>query len=127
MGYANQEFYIRKEDVIKDAEHPYAKLSVEAVSKAMNELKGYEFQLYILLSMNQIDYKMGFSPTDLVKYYGGSDKSWRSARDALKKKGYLVQISGNQWEFKEEPMRDNSPVLNDTDAEAVFAQGHWDF
>ena len=24
-------------------------------------------------------------------------------------------------------MRDNPPVLNDTDAEAVFAQGHWDF
>ena len=28
MSYAYQEFYIRKEDVIKDAEHPYAKISV---------------------------------------------------------------------------------------------------
>ena len=127
MGYANQEFYIRKEDTIKDAEHPYVKLSINATQKAMNELKGYDFQLYILLAMNQIDYVMGFSPTDLAKYYGGSEKSWRNARDTLKRYGYLIKISGNQWEFKEEPVRENPPVQDVAGTETVFAQGHWDF
>lgn len=131
--YANQEIIIRKKDAFVDAEHPYVKLNIDCVQKAMEELKGYEFQLYMLLSMNQIDFELAFSPSALEKRYGGTRKTWGAARDVLKEKGYLVQLKGNRFEFLEEPMRDDPTVLNDTDAEAVFAQvpikqnGKWSF
>ena len=131
--YANQEIIIRKKDAFVDAEHPYVKLNIDCVQKAMEELKGYEFQLYMILSMNQIGFELAFSPSALEKRYGGTRKTWGAARDTLKEKGYLVPLGGNRFEFLEEPMRDDPTVLSDTDAEAVFAQvpimqnGKWSF
>ena len=124
MASVNQEIYTKKVEVEKDAEHPYAKIGVETTYDAIKDLKGYEFQLYILLAMNQIDFNLEFSPKGLVDRFGGSDKSWRNARDTLKKKGYLVQTSGNNYEFFEKP---NAVAVPLTGAEAVFAQGKWDF
>ena len=123
--YANQEIIVRKKDAIADTEHPYVKLNINCVQKAMEELKGYEFQLYMLLSMNQIDFELAFSPSALEKRYGGTRKTWGNARDTLKEKGYLVQMNGNKYEFLEEPRLESSPVQVITDAEPVSA--HWNF
>ena len=35
-----------------DAEHPYAKISIESWQNAMGDLDNYEFKLYTLFYMN---------------------------------------------------------------------------
>lgn len=124
--YANQKTIIKGNISVKDAEHPYVKLSIENTQNAMKELKGYEFQLYMLMCMNQQDFHWDLSPARLEKTYGGTRKTWTNARKALEEKGYLV-ANGNKETFYEMPVRENPPVQNDTDAETVFAQGVWDF
>ena len=118
--YPNQEFYTKLQEVPKDAEHPYIRLSIEATRRALKELKNYEYKLYTLLAMNQVDFKLGFSPKHLEDTYGGTRKSWAEARDVLKEKGYLVETSSHNYEFFEMPMRDDPSVENSTDAEAVL-------
>ena len=124
--YANQKTISKGEEVLKDAEHPYMRVSIESVQSAMKELKSYEFQLYILLYLNQEDFKLDFSPSYLEKTYGGTRKTWANARKVLEEKGYLVG-DGNKEEFVEKPMRQDAPAMDNTDAEAVFAQSSWDF
>lgn len=132
-SYPNQEFYTKLEEVPKDAEHPYAKMSIEATRRALKDLKNYEYKLYTLLAMNQVDFQLGFSPKQLEMTYGGTRKTWAEARDVLKEKGYLVETSSNHYQFKEMPGSVEEPVLEDTVAEAVFAQvlpteqKGWDF
>lgn len=41
--YANQKTIIKGSSSVKDAKHPYVKLSIENTQNAMKELKGYEF------------------------------------------------------------------------------------
>lgn len=103
--YPNQEIIVRRKDMLKDADHPYAKVNIQVAQDAMKELKGYEFQLYMLLTMNQIDFEMAFSPLALSQKYGGSDKTWRSAKKTLIDKGYLVETSSKHYEFMEIPVR----------------------
>lgn len=128
--YANQKTIVKGIETKKDAAHPYVKLSIDSVQDAMKELKGYEFQLYMLLYMNQKDFKLDFSPSYLEKTYGGTRKTWSAARKVLEEKGYLV-ANGNKDTFYERPMREDQPVLNSTDAEAMFRQvsdeKKWDF
>lgn len=128
--YANQKTIVKGIETKKDAAHPYVKLSIDSVQDAMKELKGYEFQLYMLLYMNQKDFKLDFSPSYLEKTYGGTRKTWSTARKVLEEKGYLV-VNGNKDTFYERPMREDQPVLNSTDAEAMFRQvldeKKWDF
>ena len=86
--YANQKTIIKGNTSVKDAEHPYVKLSIENTQNAMKELKGYEFQLYMLMCMNQQDFHWDVSPARLEKMYGGTRKTWTNARKALEEKGY---------------------------------------
>ena len=104
MSSPNQYWVTRKSDIEKDAAHPYARVNVKAMRDAMANLKEYEFKLYLLLSMNQYDYKMEMSPQDYANECGGCKRSWQNARDGLKEKGYLVEKSGNQFEFYETPI-----------------------
>lgn len=124
--YANQKTIIKGNEAIKDADHPYVKLNIETTQNAMKNLKGYEFQLYMLMCMNQKDFQWDLSPARLEKVYGGTRKTWSNARKALEEKGYLI-ANGNKETFHEVPELIDPSVLNDTDAEAVFAQGVWDF
>lgn len=120
--YANQKTIIKDENgILMDAEHPYAKISIESWQNAMSDLDNYEFKLYTLFYMNQRGFKFDLSPGKLEKTYGGTRKTWTKARKTLEEKGYLIS-NGNKETFMERP---NALVQNNTGAEPVFA--HWDF
>lgn len=115
--YANQ-FSIKKdgEMVLKDADHPYAKISIESIDKALEELDGYEFKLYMLLYMNQEGFEWDFSPAHLEKAYAGTRKTWTKARKGLEDKGYLREDSGGKLVFEERPQSsDEKPTENNWD------------
>ena len=105
--YANQ-FSIKKEEensVRKDADHPYAKISIESIDKALEELDGYEFKLYLLLYMNQEGFEWDFSPAHLEKAYAGTRKTWTKARKGLEEKGYLRVEENGKMVFMERPQK----------------------
>lgn len=124
--YANQKTIIKDNGVLMDEEHPYAKISIASWQNAMSELDNYEFKLYTLFYLNQRDFKLDLSPSNLEKTYGGTRKTWSKARKGLEDKGYLV-ANGNKETFVERPMREMPAVQNSTVAEPVFAQVPWDF
>ena len=97
-----QESIIKKKDII---DGPNASVSVECVRDAMRELKGCEFQLYMLLSMNKVGFKMDFNAKWLEDTFGTTRKTWSKAKDTLKQKGYLRQLDeeGTVYEFVERP------------------------
>lgn len=101
--YANQKTIIRDEDIVKDAEHPYAKMSIEAMRKAMGDLNNYEFKLYCLLYMNQEGFEYDLSPAYLEKTFSGTRKTWSNARKVLEEKGYLRSEGNNKMAFVELP------------------------
>lgn len=101
----NQFKVVRKSDLPKDAEHPYGKVNLEAVQQAMHELCDYEFKLYLILSMNKVDYVWNLTPDYLVDNWGGCDASWRRAREGLLKKKYLVNKGNYMLEFYETPVQ----------------------
>ena len=126
--FANQDIIVRLREEPRDAEHPYARVSVIAKNEARKNLKGYPYMLYDWCLDTQLGFEMAFSPAALSKMFSGTDKTWREAKKELIDKGYLREISPHKYEFIE------LPVQNDTDAEAVFAQvphknedGVWDF
>lgn len=116
--YANQ-FSIKKdgEMVLKDADHPYAKISIESIDKALEELDGYEFKLYMLLYMNQEGFEWDFSPAHLEKAYAGTRKTWTKARKGLEDKGYLRESVGGKLVFDERPQSSDEKVTENS----------WDF
>ena len=104
--YANQ-FSIKKDEemVLKDADHPYAKISIESIDKALEDLDGYEFKLYMLLYMNQEGFEWDFSPAHLEKAYAGTRKTWTKARKSLEEKGYLREDADGKLVFVERPQK----------------------
>lgn len=105
--YANQ-FSIKKNEnedemILKDADHPYAKISIESVQNALGELDGYEFKLYLLLYMNQEGFEWDYSPAHLEKTYSGTRKTWAKARKSLEEKGYLREEANGKLTFLERP------------------------
>lgn len=101
--YAHQFTIKRENEVLKDAEHPYVKLSIESIQEAMKRLNGYEFELYLLLYMNQEGFELDYSPGNLEKEYMGTRKTWGDARKALTAKGYLEEIGKSHLKFIERP------------------------
>lgn len=101
----NQFKVVRKSDLPKDAEHLYGKINLGAVQQAMQELGEYEFKLYMILSMNQVDYVWNLTPEYLVENCGGCDASWRRAREGLLQKKYLVNKGNFTLEFYETPVQ----------------------
>lgn len=73
---------------------------MEYACKILNE---YGIKLWLYLSQNEKDFEMAFSPQALIKWAGGSDKSWRNARDMLIKERFLVPLRQNCYEFIEYP------------------------
>ena len=100
---ANQDIIVKINEMPRDMEHPYARVSIEAKSAARRELKGYSYMLYDLLLDNQIGFEMAFSPRALSQMYGGTDKTWREAKKELIDKKYLREISLHKYEFIELP------------------------
>ena len=95
---------VKKTELEKDKQHYYTKVSNQAMEYACQVLNEYGIKLWLYLSQNEKDFELAFSPQALIKWAGGSDKSWRNARDILIKERFLVPLkNNNEYEFLEYP------------------------
>lgn len=111
--YANQYTIIVGPRLPRDAEHEYTKQSIEALQRAMVELKGETFKLWMYLSKNKDGVEWDLGPK-ACEAWGIKKDSYYKAKDILVEKGYLVQIEENRYEFCEIPVKSNEK-LDDTE------------
>lgn len=92
---------IEKEQASKD--NPYAIYNLNALKTAMLTLKGEAFKLWCYLDKNQNGYTFALSKVDALNWGIGSKSSYDRAVKELIEKGYLVNITGNSYNFYELP------------------------
>lgn len=80
----------------------YFRLQIEAVEKAMRDLTGNEFKLYIYLAKNADNYKFALSPKHISEATGIGLRSCHDAIKTLIEKNYLYVITGNLYGFSRE-------------------------
>lgn len=100
--YANQYTIIIGDRLPRDADHPYTRQSLEALQKAMVDLKGESFKLWLYLSKNKDGEEWGLGPK-ACEAWGIKKDSYYKAKDLLVEKGYLREIKENCYEFYEIP------------------------
>lgn len=93
--HGQQEYYVfanQKEVGIVHAKPrpPYASVEERYMFKAMHELTGSAFKLFMYLCSNKNDYHFALSPVAVGRSTGMSKGSYESAVRQLLEKGYLV-------------------------------------
>ena len=78
-----------------DTVNLYAKINIEALTNAMQDLKGESFKLWIY-----------FSKVDVLKFGIGSVSSYNRAVAELTEKGYLQEVSKDVYNFIERPLKE---------------------
>lgn len=81
----------------------YAMYNLKALQSAMLELKGETFKLWCYLDKNQSGYTFSLSKVDALNWGIGSKSSYDRAVAELIEKGYLVNTTGNSYNFYELP------------------------
>ena len=69
--------------------------------EAARDLGAHALMLYLYLASNKNDYVLALSPAAIKKAIGMARSTYYDQLDKLIKKGYLVQTSGNGYEFYE--------------------------
>ena len=89
-----------------DTKNLYAKINIEALTSAVQDLKGESFKLWIYLSKNQDNYTFNLSKVDAMNFGIGSISSYNRAVAELVQKGYLQEIQKDEYTFIERPQKD---------------------
>ena len=76
--------------------------NVEAECAAARDLRYSTMILWLYLSRNQNGYELALSPKDVEETMGLSERTYRTCKDELIEKGYLIDC-GDGYEFYEEP------------------------
>ena len=79
--------------------------NVEAECAAARDLKYSSMILWLYLSRNQNGYELALSPKDVEETMGLSERTYRTCKNELMEKGYLVQVKGNRYMFYEKPLK----------------------
>lgn len=87
-----------------DKTNLYAAINLEAMNAAAVKLKAGAFKLWCYFAKNQNGYEFALSSKDAEKSYGIKIDQYKTAKAELKKQGYLVQTSGNNYIFYEIPV-----------------------
>ena len=118
--------------VMRDSENArsnYFKIGHKQLDKAVNDLNGNTFKLYIYLANNKDNYKLELSSKHFILWSGTSDSTYDRAFKELKEKGYLIEIPDkkNQYFFVEESKtynqrhkEDKIIIQNEEDMRAIF-------
>ena len=69
--------------------------------EAARDLGAHALMLYLYLASNKNEYVLALSPAAIKKAIGMARSTYYDQLDKLIKKGYLVQTSGNGYEFYE--------------------------
>lgn len=96
--YANQKtFIIKRNPVSKNTEEIYLCIYEKSLEKAMIELNGVAFKIYIYLMMNTNNYQFDFSPQYLQDKYNFNRSSIYAALKELEEKRYIKKIENNKY------------------------------
>ena len=79
-------------------EHPFARMHVDALQLAMNNLKGESLKLWLYCNKNQDNYQFELSQKAVAEW-GLKKDAYQAAKKVLREKGYLV------------PLREDSNIL----------------
>ena len=77
----------------------FNRAAMEAAMKSMNGREASGFLLWCYLSLNQEGYELALSNIAVREATGMSKDAYDTAVRLLIEKGYLVQRSGNQYDF----------------------------
>lgn len=87
---------------IANKDNPYAVFNLEILQKAMRNLDGGSFKLWLYIQKNQNDFEFALSQK-ACEEFGLKKDSYRRAKDELITKGYLRDQGNDVYEFVEEP------------------------
>ena len=85
-----------------DKNNIYACLNIEAMGAAMELLKPNAFKVWCYLAKNQNNYTFALSAVDCCKFCNISKPTYLSAINELIDNGYLVNTTGNHYDFYEQ-------------------------
>lgn len=105
-----------------DSKHIYGMLNKQAAFSALKDLTFNEVRVFVYLSLNQPEYTMALSTADMVVRVGSTEDGLRKAIQGLIQKGYLVQNSGRNYDFYEDPYDSSSVKEHDNDETADLPQ-----
>lgn len=103
---------ITTKGALHDKDNIYAMLNIEALNLAMMTLSPNTFKLWCYMAKNQNDYTFALSSTDVCKVCSMSIGTYKKAVNELIDSGYLVNTSGNSYNFYE--MLPEAEVINVT-------------
>lgn len=84
-----------------DKDHPYACTNIETKHAAMRNLTPIAYLLWDYFSGNQEGYQFSLYKVKVMKDTGITEYSYKKGIKELTDKGYLVNTSGNSYEFYE--------------------------
>lgn len=93
-----------------DKNNIYAMLNIEAAGEAMALLKPNTFKVWFYLAKNQNNYTFALSAVDCCRTCNVSKPTYLSSIQELIEVGYLVNTSGNHYDFYEKLPEDSITV-----------------
>lgn len=82
----------------------YAAINLKAMEQAAIELDAGAFKLWVYFAKNQNNYNFALSSKDVEETFGMKIKQYNNAVETLIEKKYLVNTSGNNYNFYEVPV-----------------------
>ena len=79
--------------------------NVEAECAAARDLKYSSMILWLYCSQRPDRDKFVSSPRDVEETMGLNERTYRTCKNELMEKGYLVQVKGNRYMFYEKPLK----------------------
>lgn len=104
---------ITTKGTLHDKQHTYGMIGIKAMEAAMALLKPNTFKLWCYMAKNQNDYTFALSCADACGFCNMSKCTYLSSIQELIDVGYLVNTSGNNYDFYEvipEPIEMNITI-----------------
>lgn len=94
-----------------DKDNIYAIYNIAAMSEAMTLLKPNTFKLWCYMAKNQNNYTFALSCADACKFCDMSKPTYLSSVQELIDTGYLVNTTGNSYDFFEKLPEDKELIV----------------
>lgn len=91
----------------------YTAINLKAMEQAAINLDAGAFKLWVYFAKNQNNYNFALSSKDVEETFGMKIKQYNNAVETLIEKKYLVNTSGNNYDFYEVPVntkKDNDVI-----------------
>lgn len=109
---------------ITDGEHPYSRVNVDSMFRALSELNtmgAVKLWLYLTVRLNDRDIWQ-LSPKECANSIGLKDDALRDAKKLMVKKGYLEDLGDDCYVFNQNPI-----VVKEEKKIEVEKKVEWEF